>query len=199
MRKIKLYGYKESKYQLWLERDIDLYLRDQKVMAIIVFGMIIGVLDVFLYAVFRLALYFWFATAIAIALTIIAMQPLWRYTKKQANYMKGSFYLRAVSNDVGYHSLQRKVSEILNENNFEYRQKDDGFGETLKTDWLPKKEIILMMGELKIVELKFDITREEGLELKLNSLSMFPELEVRLINGLDEYFSMKPDGKVLVR
>ena len=192
------YRMKESQYPLWLERDIDLALKDQKKMGIILFFMIIGVVEVILFYLYQLTFLFLVGSTIACILTSLAMIPIWKHAKNWVNDLRSSFYLRAISDDEGYYAIRSKIIEILNKTEVQYRQAEHNFQAIIGTNWYPKEEIILSTGELKIVELSFDITKEEGLELKLNSLSKFPRLENKLINGLDNYFKIELDGKITI-
>lgn len=199
MSRFMPYGMKESQYPLWLERDIDLALKDQKKMGIILFFMIIGVVEVFLFYLYQLTFLFLVGTITACILTSLAMIPIWKHAKNWVNDLKGSFFLRAKSDDEGYYLLQSRINEILNTIGFQYRQAEHNYQAVLGTDWYPKEEIILSTGKLKVVELSYNITKEEGLKLKLNSLSKFPGLEDKLTADLKEYFIIRTNGSIVVR
>jgi len=188
------YGYTGSRYPHWLERDIGKACADQKKMAVIFFFMIIGIALPFLYVSFKFSYRLFMGILIIGIITGLGMIPLWRYSMRWVNDQKGSFLLRASSDDDGYYFIRERIKNILEEAKFDYRQEDGGFQETLATHWLPRKEIMLFSGELKVAELSFDITRMEGLEIKLNSLDKFPGLEKKLINDLNRYFIVKPGG-----
>jgi hypothetical protein len=193
------YQYKKSSYELWSERDIEKAMRDQKWGAVMIFGMVVGIVEVFLFAFLGQNLVHLISLIVTIALTTLGIIPLWRYSKKWVMGMKGSFHLRAISDDEGYQFLKFKITEILDEAGFDYRIEDAGFQAEIGTEWYPEKEVMTLTGPLKVVELTYDITRVEGLTLKLNSLAMYPGLEDRLISGLDNCFSLKPDGRLVVR
>ncbi len=164
-----------------------------------IFGMVVGFVEVFLFAFLGQSLIHLIALIITIILTTLGIIPLWRYSKKWVLGMKGSFHLRAISDDRGYQVLRFKITDILDEANFEYRIEDTGFQAEIGTEWYPEKEVMTMTGPIKMVELTYDITRVEGLNLKLNSLDMYPGFEDRLISRLDGCFSLKPDESLVVK
>lgn len=199
MTRFKPYGFVESKYPLWLERDLRWAYKDQLKMAIILVLMMLGLADVFLYFKFQFGLVFWIGSLITVLAFSLGLLPLWSYTKKWIKGMEGTFYLRANATDSDYKFLKEKITTILNEANFKHRITELGFQSELSTAWQPEEDIIKFAGQVKIVELTFDIADEEGLAITMNSLSMFPGMEDRLISKLSEYFSMNHEGIITAK
>ncbi len=199
MAEYNMYGFRKSKYPAWMERDLEWAYNDQFKMAIIMFFMLLAVVGVFLFFFVGISMAFWVGLIVASVVILACMVPLWRYAKKWVNDLSGTFYLRADSTDAGYQMLREKITGILTEAGFKFHTADRSFQSILGTAWLPDDMVITFTGEVRIVEMSFDITREEGLEIHLNSLSKFPGMEEKILSQLDQYFFVSLDGKVSVR
>ncbi|MCK5038604.1 MAG: hypothetical protein KAS16_05845 [Thermoplasmata archaeon] len=193
------YGHVKSQYPLWSTRDLSWAIKDQMKMVIILVGMLLAIVDVFLYFKFELASEFWIYTIIVFILLILCMIPLWKYTKNWVKGMEGTYHLRAKCDDDGFNMLIQTITQILDDAETECRIEPDNFQAKLGQAWIPEKNVMTFTGFVKIAHITYDITVEEGLDIHLNSLAMYPGMEGKFITGLDRHFSVSVDDVITVR
>ena len=199
MKNPRVYGYVQSKYPLWLVRDLKWALRDQVIMMMILFFTLLIIADLFLSLPFGYSKNFWIGNLVVSVIILIVFALFWKSIKKMVADHEGTYILHAKSEEKGYYHLKDVITNVLDEAKLDYIIENGGFQAILRATWCPPQIYDKSNYKIRIVHMEYDITRANEIELRLNSLCKFPGLEEKLIPELERHFSIDLDGKITVR